>query len=164
MTTWWCEHAWLADRPVTSVRVSADGGVVTGVEAGVAAQHGDVRLAGLVLPGFASPDTATRRGRNHQRRHGYRAPGGGLGRNHRHTDPSRRVTADAGRDDARADTTIDGHSRRTDARVHAGALAGRRRHSDAPGRFPTVMKDPRMCRWSGWSTSQVRSTRTGASA
>jgi formiminoglutamate deiminase len=54
MTSWWCEHAWLGDAPVAGVRVSADGGVVTGVERGAAPQPGDVRLAGLVLPGFAN--------------------------------------------------------------------------------------------------------------
>ncbi|HEX3004848.1 MAG TPA: formimidoylglutamate deiminase, partial [Angustibacter sp.] len=54
MTSWWCEHAWLGDAPVRSVRVTADAGVVTAVEREVDAAPDDVRLAGLVLPGFAN--------------------------------------------------------------------------------------------------------------
>jgi pimeloyl-ACP methyl ester carboxylesterase len=41
----------------------------------------------LVLPGFSSPDSATRRGRQHLGRLGYRAHGWGLGRNHGLIDP-----------------------------------------------------------------------------
>lgn len=41
----------------------------------------------LVVPGFSSPDTATRRARSHLRRLGYRAHGWSLGRNHGLTDP-----------------------------------------------------------------------------
>ena len=41
----------------------------------------------LVLPGFSSPDSATRRGRTHLERLGYRAHGWGLGRNHGLIDP-----------------------------------------------------------------------------
>jgi len=40
----------------------------------------------LVIPGFSSPDAATRRCRSHLRRLGYRAHGWGLGRNHGLTD------------------------------------------------------------------------------
>ena len=40
----------------------------------------------LVLPGFSSADSATRRGRAHLKRLGYRAHGWGLGRNHGLTD------------------------------------------------------------------------------
>ena len=54
MTSWWCEHAWLDDAPVASVRVTAERGVITSVERGAAAQPGDERLHGLVLPGFAN--------------------------------------------------------------------------------------------------------------
>ena len=41
----------------------------------------------LVLPGFSSPDAATRHGRHHLRRLGYRPHGWGLGRNHGLIDP-----------------------------------------------------------------------------
>lgn len=40
----------------------------------------------LVLPGFYSPDSATRRCRSHLRRRGYQPHGWGLGRNHGLTD------------------------------------------------------------------------------
>jgi pimeloyl-ACP methyl ester carboxylesterase len=40
----------------------------------------------LVIPGFSSPDTATRRCRTHLNRLGYRTHGWGLGRNHGLTD------------------------------------------------------------------------------
>jgi formiminoglutamate deiminase len=52
--SWWCEHAWVDGAAVPSVRVEEDDGVVTAVVPGVPAQPGDVRLAGLVLPGLAN--------------------------------------------------------------------------------------------------------------
>ena len=55
MTSWWCERAWLDGGPVAGVRVVADDdGLVTEVTPGAAAEAGDGRLAGLVLPGFAN--------------------------------------------------------------------------------------------------------------
>ena len=53
MTSWWCERAWLPDGLAEGVRVTEDGGVITAVESGIPAGTGDVRLPGLVLPGFA---------------------------------------------------------------------------------------------------------------
>jgi formiminoglutamate deiminase len=53
--TWWCEHAWLPGGPAAGVRVEADAtGRVVAVTEGVQPAEGDVRLAGLVLPGFAN--------------------------------------------------------------------------------------------------------------
>jgi formiminoglutamate deiminase len=53
--TYWCEQAWVADRAVDGVVLTVDGGVITGVESGVAAPPiGAVRLDGLTLPGFAN--------------------------------------------------------------------------------------------------------------
>jgi formiminoglutamate deiminase len=53
--TWWCEHAWLPGGPAAGVRVEADAtGRVAAVTPGVEPADGDVRLAGLVLPGFAN--------------------------------------------------------------------------------------------------------------
>ena len=57
MSSWWCEHAWLpgADAPAAAVRVLADpGGRITHVIPGAQPDPEDVRLAGLVLPGFAN--------------------------------------------------------------------------------------------------------------
>ncbi len=53
--TWWCTHAWLPKGPADGVRVTAgaDGRIVA-VETGVPARPGDVRITGLVLPGFAN--------------------------------------------------------------------------------------------------------------
>jgi formiminoglutamate deiminase len=53
-TAYWCEHAWLDDRPVAGVRVLVDGGTITAVEAGEVPRPGDHRLPGLVLPGLAN--------------------------------------------------------------------------------------------------------------
>ncbi|MGI5187498.1 formimidoylglutamate deiminase [Promicromonospora sp. CA-289599] len=56
----WCERAWVpgdggaAGRVAESVRVEVDGGRFAGVEAGVPASDGDVRLGGVVLPGLAN--------------------------------------------------------------------------------------------------------------
>ena len=52
-TTWWCPTAWLPDGPTDSVRITVAGGRIAAVERAVAAQAGDDRLTGLVLPGFA---------------------------------------------------------------------------------------------------------------
>lgn len=58
--SFWCERAWVpggggaAGRVVESVRVEVDGGRIVGVEAGVTASGGDVRLGGVVLPGLAN--------------------------------------------------------------------------------------------------------------
>jgi formiminoglutamate deiminase len=53
VSSWWCEHAWLGNGPVASVRVTAADGRITAVVPGAAPEPGDERLAGLVLPGFA---------------------------------------------------------------------------------------------------------------
>ena len=53
MSSFWCERAWLPAGVTDRIRVTEEGGVVTSVEAGVAARPDDVRLRGLVLPGFA---------------------------------------------------------------------------------------------------------------
>ena len=53
--TWWCEHAWLPGGPARRVRVtSGAAGLITAVEVGVDPRPGDVRLPGMVLPGFAN--------------------------------------------------------------------------------------------------------------
>ena len=55
MATFWCERAWLAAGPTDRVRVTAgETGVISDVDAGVAAQPGDEVLPGMVLPGFAN--------------------------------------------------------------------------------------------------------------
>ncbi|HEX8495885.1 MAG TPA: formimidoylglutamate deiminase [Actinomycetales bacterium] len=54
MTSWWCEQAWLGQAPVARVRVQSVDGVTTAVLPGTDPQPGDVRLAGIVLPGFAN--------------------------------------------------------------------------------------------------------------
>ncbi len=58
--SFWCERAWLpgdggaAGSVVESVRVETAEGRIVGVEPGVPASGGDVRLGGLVLPGLAN--------------------------------------------------------------------------------------------------------------
>ena len=54
MTTFWCEHAQLPDKVHRGVRVVVDGGHITEVTAETKPTDGDVRLRGLVLPGFAN--------------------------------------------------------------------------------------------------------------
>ena len=54
VTSWWCEQAWLGDAPVARVRVEESGGRITAVLPGADPLPGDVRLKGLVLPGFAN--------------------------------------------------------------------------------------------------------------
>ena len=54
MTGFWCEYAWLPAGCTASVRVEAGAdGAVERVLPGDPARPGDVRLPGLVLPGFA---------------------------------------------------------------------------------------------------------------
>jgi formiminoglutamate deiminase len=52
-TAWWCEHAWLPGGPAGRVRLAADDGVWRTVEPDVDPRPGDIRLAGIVLPGLA---------------------------------------------------------------------------------------------------------------
>ena len=53
--SWWCEHAWLPKGPASSVRVVCDDrGFITAVTPDVAPQPGDVRMRGMVMPGFAN--------------------------------------------------------------------------------------------------------------
>ena len=59
MTTWWCEYAWLTDPQrggdaVPRVRVTEQHGRIVAVQPAADPQPGDVRLDGLVLPGFAN--------------------------------------------------------------------------------------------------------------
>jgi formiminoglutamate deiminase len=54
VTAYWCERAWLDGVPRGRVRVTIDGGRIAGVTTGVDPGPEDVRLAGLVLPGFAN--------------------------------------------------------------------------------------------------------------
>ncbi len=51
MTAYWCEYAHLGEGPAPSVRIVEDDGRITTVEPGAAPAAGDVRLAGVVLPG-----------------------------------------------------------------------------------------------------------------
>ena len=54
MTDYWCERAWVEGGPRDRVRVTVDGGRIAGVAIGVDPGPDDVRLAGVVLPGFAN--------------------------------------------------------------------------------------------------------------
>jgi formiminoglutamate deiminase len=54
MTAFWCEHAWLPSGVAAGVRVAERDGAIASVETATAPAPGDVRLAGLVLPGFAN--------------------------------------------------------------------------------------------------------------
>jgi formiminoglutamate deiminase len=69
-TAYWCEHAWLDDRPVASVRVVTDDARIAAVVPGAAPEPGDERLAGLVLPGLANAHShafhRALRGRTHE--------------------------------------------------------------------------------------------------
>ncbi|HLU54156.1 MAG TPA: formimidoylglutamate deiminase [Pseudonocardia sp.] len=71
MTTYWCERAWLDGGPRERVRVTTDGDRITGVAAGADPEPGDVRLPGIVLPGFANAHShafhRALRGRTHDR-------------------------------------------------------------------------------------------------
>jgi formiminoglutamate deiminase len=69
--TWWCEHAWIGEGPVSRVRVGVRDGRIAAVETGVDAAPGDERLPGMVLPGFANAHShafhRALRGRTHDR-------------------------------------------------------------------------------------------------
>ena len=52
MTTYWAEHAWLPDGVAASVTLEIADGRFTRVEAGPPSED-SIRLAGIVLPGFA---------------------------------------------------------------------------------------------------------------
>lgn len=54
MTTYWCEHAQLPDKVHRGVRVVVEEGRITEVTSETRPGDGDVRLRGLVLPGFAN--------------------------------------------------------------------------------------------------------------
>jgi formiminoglutamate deiminase len=73
MSVFWCERAWLpaVGAPVTGVRVLVDAGRIAAVESEAACEPGDVRLPGIVLPGFANAHShafhRALRGRTHDR-------------------------------------------------------------------------------------------------
>jgi formiminoglutamate deiminase len=71
MTSFWCERAWLGRAPVADVRVLVDDPRITAIETGVVPRPGDVRLHGIVLPGFANAHShafhRALRGRTHGR-------------------------------------------------------------------------------------------------
>ncbi len=52
--SYWCEYAWLGDGVTSRVRFAEQDGVITAVEPGVDPAGADVRLPGIVLPGFAN--------------------------------------------------------------------------------------------------------------
>ncbi len=54
MSGYWAEQAWLDHGPVARVRVDEADGVITAVERDADPRPGDVRLTGLVFPGFAN--------------------------------------------------------------------------------------------------------------
>ncbi|SEF18969.1 formimidoylglutamate deiminase [Jiangella alba] len=54
MTAYWAAHAWLPGGLSSGVRISVDDGVIVAVAAGSSASADDVRLPGVVLPGFAN--------------------------------------------------------------------------------------------------------------
>ncbi len=53
-TTYWAENARLPAGPTPRVRITVDAGVITAVTPRVAPDEGDLRLDGVVLPGFAN--------------------------------------------------------------------------------------------------------------
>ncbi len=71
MTSYWCEYAWLEAGPARSVRVTTADGRIIGVETDVEPTAEDVRLPGVVLPGFANAHShafhRALRGRTHDR-------------------------------------------------------------------------------------------------
>jgi formiminoglutamate deiminase len=71
VTAFWCEHAMLAAGPVAGVRVTVAGGRIAAVDPGTEPGRDDVRLPGLVLPGFANAHAhafhRALRGRTHDR-------------------------------------------------------------------------------------------------
>lgn len=54
MTGYWARHGWLAGQPVVGLRLVSDGGRWALVEHRTEPAAGDLRLPGLVLPGFAN--------------------------------------------------------------------------------------------------------------
>jgi formiminoglutamate deiminase len=54
MTAWWAQHAWLPGGLATDVRLEVVDGRFTAVTPRERARPGDVRLPGVVLPGFAN--------------------------------------------------------------------------------------------------------------
>jgi formiminoglutamate deiminase len=55
VTAYWCERAWLSSGVSERVRVDTDdAGVVTAVEVGEQPEPPDMRLPGIVVPGFAN--------------------------------------------------------------------------------------------------------------
>ncbi|KGN41735.1 formimidoylglutamate deiminase [Knoellia aerolata] len=54
MTTYWCEHAQLPDKVHRGVRITVADGRISEVATSTAQRDGDVRLRGVVLPGFAN--------------------------------------------------------------------------------------------------------------
>ena len=54
MTTYWAEHAWLPTGPTSSVRLPVNDGRFGRIQQHAHAHHDDVRLPGVVLPGFAN--------------------------------------------------------------------------------------------------------------
>jgi formiminoglutamate deiminase len=55
MTVYWCERAWLGPGQVAAaVAIGVEGTHIASVETGAEAVVGDVRLAGLTVPGFAN--------------------------------------------------------------------------------------------------------------
>jgi formiminoglutamate deiminase len=70
VTAYWCEWAWLPDGVAAGVRVDVAGGLISAVTAGAAPGPGDVRLRGVVLPGFADAHShafhRALRGRTHE--------------------------------------------------------------------------------------------------
>jgi formiminoglutamate deiminase len=71
VTSYWCEYAWLEAGVVRGFRVTTAGGRITGVETGVEPTSEDLRLRGVVLPGFANVHShafhRALRGRTHDR-------------------------------------------------------------------------------------------------
>ena len=53
MTTYWCEHAQLPDKVHRGVRLTVADGRFTEVATDTKPREADVRLRGVVLPGFA---------------------------------------------------------------------------------------------------------------
>jgi formiminoglutamate deiminase len=70
VSAFWCELAWIGGAPRSGVRIVVDGSRITAVREEAAAPE-DVRLAGLVLPGFADAHGhafhRALRGRTHDR-------------------------------------------------------------------------------------------------
>ncbi|HEV2887620.1 MAG TPA: formimidoylglutamate deiminase [Jatrophihabitans sp.] len=71
MSSYWAPYGWLPGGVAEQVRLVADGGRWVRVEAGVPAADQDLRLPGLVLPGFANTHShafhRALRGRTHDR-------------------------------------------------------------------------------------------------